>query len=290
MSQLLQNRAGKKKSNRKGCLFLIVGSFIALLAWGGYILAVSLLTGAVIEARHGGEVAYALMNVVTPSYGIAALFIWGILAVWYFTPTEEELKKQNQGLAPMLGQKQASDALPKRTLWLITAGLLLGTVITGTVAVNSYRLVTPEGVRSYFFVETGSYEWKQVTGYTIDCENDDDGLSVTFTMRDGKQFEILQGVNSTTEEFDELYTSVTHFAADLDEKMMSLQVPRNVRHMERAVKLYREHALWPYVEKLIGYTELVPQPDETVEETEEEPSVESQFETKSHTEPITESN
>ena len=168
----------------------------------------------------------------------------------------------------MLGQKQASDALPKRTLWLITAGLLLGTVITGTVAVNSYRLVTPEGVRSYFFVETGSYEWKQVTGYTIDCENDDDGLSVTFTMRDGKQFEILQGVNSTTEAFDGQYSSVTHFAADLDENMVALQIPRTVRHMERAVRFYRDYEeLWPYVSKLIGYTELVPLPDETAEET-----------------------
>jgi hypothetical protein len=37
--------------------------------------------------------------------------------------------------------------------------------------------------------------------------------------------------------------------------------------MERAVKLYREHALWPYVQKLIGYEELIPEPDETVEET-----------------------
>lgn len=268
MSQLLNQRGGKKKkSRRKGFLFLMVGALLAVLATGLYILAVSYLTGVLIEARHGDEAAYALMNIVTPSYGYALLFFIAILAIWYFTPTEEELKKQNQGLSPMLGQKQKSEALPKRTLRLITAGLLLAVVVTGAVAVNSYKLVTPEGVRSYFFVETGSYEWKQVTSYTIDCENDNDGLSVTFTMRDGKQFEILQGVNSTTEKFDEQYTSVTHFAADLDEEMVALQVPRNVRHMERAVKLYRNHALWPYVQKLIGYEELIPEPDETAAET-----------------------
>lgn len=268
MSQLLNQRVGKKKkSRRKGFLFLMVGALLAVLATGLYILAVSYLTGVLIEARHGDEAAYALMNIVTPSYGYALLFFIAILAIWYFTPTEEELKKQNHGLSPMLGQKQKSEALPKRTLRLITAGLLLAVVVTGAVAVNSYKLVTPEGVRSYFFVETGSYEWKQVTSYTIDCENDNDGLSVTFTMRDGKQFEILQGVNSTTEKFDEQYTSVTHFAADLDEEMVALQVPRNVRHMERAVKLYRDHALWPYVQKLIGYEELIPEPDETVAET-----------------------
>ncbi|MBO5510587.1 MAG: hypothetical protein J6B24_02535 [Clostridia bacterium] len=268
MNQLLNNRVGKtkKSGNRKGCLFLIVGSLVALLATGLYVLAVSYLTGVIIEARHGEGVAYAIMNIVTPSYGIAMLCFYGILAIWYFTPTEEEVKKQNQGLAPMLGQKQRNDALPKRTLWLITAGLLLAVPVTGTVAVNSYKLITPDGVSTYFFAETKSYQWKQVTGYTIDSD-DNNGLSVTFTMRDGKQIEILQGVNSTTERFDEQYTSVTHFAAELDDDMVALQVPRNVKHMERSVKLYKDTTLWPYVSRLIGYVELVPEPDETVAET-----------------------
>ena len=269
MSQLLQNRVGrKKKKGRKGFLFLAIGCTLAILGTGLYVLAVSLLTGALIEARHGDEAAYALMNIVTPSYGYALLFFIAILAIWYFTPTEEELKKQNNGLAPMLGQKQQGEALSKRTLWLITGGLLAAVVVTGAISVNSYKLVTPEGIRSYFFVETKSYEWKQVTGYTIDCENENDGLSVTLTMRDGKQFEILQGVNSTTEKFDGQYTSVTHFAYDLDQRMVELQVPRNARHVERAAKLYKDTTLWPYVQKLIGYVELVPEPDETAPETE----------------------
>jgi hypothetical protein len=38
--------------------------------------------------------------------------------------------------------------------------------------------------------------------------------------------------------------------------------------VERAVKAYRGHPLWPYVEKLIGYVELNPLPDETLPETE----------------------
>ena len=268
MNRMLNDRFGKKAaSGKRGCLFLIVGSLLALLATGLYVLAVSLLTGVLVEARHGGEVAYALMDIVTPSYVVAMLLFYGVLAIWYFTPTEDEVKKQNRGLSPMLGQKE-STALSKRTLWLITAGLLGAVVVTGAVSVNTYRLVTPEGVRSYFFVETASYEWKQVSSYTIDCENEDDGLSVTFTMRDGKKYEILQGVNSATKAFKEQYTSVTHFAADVDDQMMALQVPRNVKHIERAVKVYRGHKLWPYVEKLIGYVELSPLPDETLPETE----------------------
>ena len=152
MNQSLKNRTGqKKKSGRKGLLFLAVGCVLAILAAGLYVLAVSLLTGVVIEARHGDEAAYALMNIVTPSYGYAQLFFIAILAIWYFTPTEEELKKQNQGLSPMLGQKQ-SEGLSKRSLWLITGGLLAAVVVTGAISVNSYTLVTPEGIRRYFFV------------------------------------------------------------------------------------------------------------------------------------------
>lgn len=268
MNRMLNDRFGNKpKSKKKGCLFLILGSLLALLATGLYVLCVSLLTGTLIEARHGGEIAYALMDLVTPSYMVAMLFFYGILAVWYFTPNEDEVKKQNQSLSPMLGQKP-STAVSKRTLWLITAGMLCGVVVTGAVALNTYRLVTPDGIRSYFFAETGSYEWKQVTAYTIDCESEEDGLSVTFTMRDGKKLEILQGVNSATKSFKESYTSVTHFAAELDSRMVQLQVPRNVRHVERAVKIYRGHKLWPYVEQLIGYVELNPLPDETLPETE----------------------
>jgi hypothetical protein len=265
MKQL--NNKKKKKIRRKGFLFIAVGAVLITLASFVYVLLVSFLTGAVIEARHGDEVAYALMSVVTPSYGYVSLFFIAILAIWAFVPTEEELKKQNQGLSPMLGQKQ-SEGLSKRSLWLITGGLVAAVVVTGAISVNTYKLITPDGIRNYFFVETKSYEWKQVTGYTIDCENENDGLSVTFTMRDGKQIEILQGVNSTTEQFDEQYTSVTHFAYDLDQRMVELQVPRNARHVERAAKLYKDTTLWPYVQKLIGYAELVPEPDETSPETE----------------------
>lgn len=276
VNQLLNNRVGKpKKSDKRGCLFLLVGSLFALLATGGFVLVVSLLSGVVIESRHGGETAYALMTIVKPCYGIAMLCFYGILAVWYVSPPagKTEPPKKGTTMAPLLGrhnQEKAPEALPRRTLWLISAGLFCGVLITGAVAVNTYRLVSTEGIRSYCFVETASYEWKQVTTYRVGCDTDG-GLSMTFTMRDGKQYEILQGVNAATTEFKEDYTSVTHFSADIDERMVALQVPRNVQHMERAVKFYREDypELWPYVSRIIGYADLMPEDDETAPETED---------------------
>ena len=276
MNQLLNNPVGKKKkSNKKGCLFLIVGSLLVSVIGILFMVGVSFLTGVVIEARHGGEPAYALMTSLEPCYLVAGALFVGILGLWYFAPSEEEVQKQNRGLKPMLGQKEAH-AMKASTKWMITGGMLLGVVLAGLVAVNSYRLVTPHGISTYFFTETNAYEWKQVSAYTIDCDSND-GLSVTFTMRDGKQYEILQGVNSTTAEFDGQYTSVTHFAADLDENMVALQVPRNVKHMERAVNFYKGYeGLWPYVSKLIGYAELVPEADETAAETAAETDAETE--------------
>lgn len=267
MNQLLNNRIGKpQKKEQRGCLFLIAGSLLALLATGLFVWAVSYLSGVVIESRHGDGVAYALMTTVTYCYGVAFFLFYAILAVWYFSPTKAEKEKRKQALTPMMGSEKAN-GLSKRSLWLITGGILACVVITGAVAVNTYRLITPEGIRTYCFVETKSYEWSQVSTYVIDCDNDD-GLTVTFTMQDGKQYEILGGVNSATAKFKASYASVTHFAAAIDEQMVALRVPRNVRHMERAVKFYKgnDH-LWEPVSRLIGYTELIPEPDETVPET-----------------------
>ncbi len=276
MNQLLNNRVGKRKSSdKRGCLFLVLGSLLALGATGLFILAVSRLSGMVIEARHGGEPAYALMTVVKSCYGVAMLCFYGILAVWYVSPSTKkgtETPKKSTSMAPMLGRhnrERTDNSLPRRTIWLITAGLLAAVLITGAVAVNTYRLVTPDGIRTYCFTETSRYEWKQVSAYAIDCDTDG-GLSMTFTMRDGKQFEILQGINAATADFKEDYTSITHFSADIDQEMVALQVPRNVQHMERAVKFYREDypLLWPYISRIIGYADLVPEDDETVPETE----------------------
>ena len=281
--QVYRNSAGGQQKGKKGCLFLIVGCFATIAATALFVVAVLLLTRVTVESRHGEETAYALMTAFKSCYPIAFSLFLGILALWYMAPTEAEVKAQSKGLSPMLGQKE-THAMSAGTKWLITGGLLLGVLVTGAVAVNTYRLVTPDGIRTYCFVETNSYEWKQVTTYTIDCD-DSDGLSVTFTMRDGKRFEILQGVNSTTEAFDGEYTSVTHFACDVDQRMVELEVPRNVRHMERTVKFYQgREALWPYVSKLIGYVELVPEPDETAEITEAPTEVPTEVPTEAPTE------
>ena len=265
MSQMLNDRFGPKKGGKKkGLFFLIVGSLIALAMTVLFIVLTSLLTGALIEARHGGEVAYALMTIVTPCYGVAMMLFYGILAVWYIAPSESEVREKNRGLSPMLGQSEGK-AFPKKNLWIITAALSAGVLLTGLVAVNTYKLVTPDGVSSYFFVRVDHHDWDEVTGYAVDCDSDK-GLTMTFTTKDAKKTEILSGVVSTTKAFDEVYESTLHLAATVHEKLQDGSVPCRVSTSayNKAVKFYRNNeALWPYVADIIDYEEILPEPDET---------------------------
>ena len=287
---LLKKR--KNESGKKGILFLVIGSLLALLLTGLFALGVTTLTGVLVEARFGGEVAYTLSSLTFPCIILAMLMSYGILAIWYIAPTEKEVSARNKGLSPMLGQQPEARAMPKSTLWLITGLLLLAMLITGVVALGTHKLVTENGVASYIcFIKTESYGWDQVSAYTVDCDTDK-GLVITFIMRDGKKYEILDGVCSTTEAFDEKYTSTTHFAADLDDVMMEEQVPRTVRNRDRAVNFYRndpqKKLLWEYVAKIIEYEDLDLSDDETIPETEPPTDAPTEADTAQGTEAPTE--
>ena len=269
--------AGGKK---RGCLFLVLGSLLALLATGLYILVVSLLTGAVIEARHGDEAVYALMTFVKTSYTVVLILFYAILALWYVAPSQEEVDRQNMHFG---GSDKSVTALSRGKLWLITGGICLLVVICGVISLNTYTLVSDEGVRTYCFVETGRHDWDDVSAYSVDCD-DSEGLSITFVMQGGKKFEILHGVNSATEKFKTTYTSTTHFAAELDKRLMTATdthavPPRNMSSAayDRAVKFYRDSYpdLWPHVSRLIGYEDMVLTPDETATETVTETATET---------------
>ncbi len=283
MNQLLNNRVGKKpRTQKRGCLFLILGSLAALLATGCYILVVTLLTGTVIEARHGGEVGYALMTVVEGSFVVVLLLFYAILALWYVAPSEAEVERQNRQLAHTPGghNQKPAKAMPRATLWLITGGIFLCVLLTGAVSLNTYKFVTEEGVRTYCFLETGRYDWEDVSAYSVDCDTDQ-GLSVTFSFKGGKQVEILRGINSFSSSFEEKYDSPTHFAAELDKRLMNPAddrpvPPRNMSGVayDRAVRFYRDAnpeslsgSQWVYVRQLIGYVEMDMTPDETAAET-----------------------
>ncbi len=283
MNQLINNRVGKPpKSKKRGCLFLVLGSLLAVLATGLYIVVVAFLTGVIIEARHGDESAYTLMTFVKSSYLIVLILFYAILALWYISPSQEEVDRQNQKFGMMGGNTNAK-ALSAKKLWLISGGIFLGVILCGAISINTYTLVSEDGVRTYFFAETSRYEWEDVSAYSIDCDGSE-GLSITVTMRAGKQFEILQGINSATDTFGEKYENPTHFAAELDEWLKTPtdghSVPiRRVYNADLAEKFYRDAYpdLWPDIQRLIGSGgQTVLLPDEIAPETESKPFLETE--------------
>lgn len=273
-----------KKNNKKGCLFLILGTFLVMILAFLFLPLAGKLTSVIINATMEGQVGYVMLTAAEPCIAAVLLFLFAILAVHYFDFDD-----------PKKPQKTASDAKQykflgtKAATWVLTGALLLCAVISAFVYATTYRSVTQDGISTTVchVITTNEYEWKQVSSYKVDCD-EDKGLSVTLTMRDGKQFEILQSSISAPRAFHEAYDSKEAFVADLLAWLKEeYQITPNVSHIERARAFYEDDPeLWAHVKKIIGYDELIPDGDE-IPETEANTAAETVVETGAVTQAVT---
>ena len=264
---------------KRGCLFLIIGTVLILVLMALYVFAVGRITSYVIEARSGDAPAYAVMTAQVPCIMAAFILLEAVLVLQYLPSQEDYEKQQKPGgstephpRAKLLGTRRFANMLSVAALALV--------LVCGTVSVNTYRLVSAEGISTYFFVQTSAYTWADVTDCRVDCDSEK-GLSVTFTLNDGKQFEILQNTISDNAAFADRYTAATEdkrisalaFATDLCRELDARGVHRGVSHMERAIRFYKTDfpEQWVYVRELIRYDEIHPADDETAAETEVAP-------------------
>lgn len=257
---LNQNKNNKK--NGKGCLFLIIGSLLSVGALFLFIPLAGKLTSLIVNNTMADQIGYAMLNAAEPCIMTASLFLFAILVLHYF---DFENVGQKENASSASGRKFLGT---KAGTWLLTGVLIICVALTAFVYATTYRTVTTQGVSNQicYFITTDEYSWHQVSSYRVDCD-EDKGLSVTFTMRDGKQIEILQSAQSAPRAFHEKYDCKEAFALDLIEMLEEeYQITRNVSHMERAVKFYQnDPELWEYVKKILGYDELVPDDDEIAE-------------------------
>ncbi len=253
-----------KKKGGKGCLFLMVGSLLSVVALVLFIPLAGKLTSIIVNDTMEGKIGYAMLNAAEPCIMVASLLLFAILVLHYFD--FEGAMKQTK--APTEESKARKFFGTKAATWALTGALLLGVVVTAFVYATTYRTVTTEGVSNKicYFITTDEYSWKQVSSYKVDCDKEK-GLSVTFTMRNGKQIEILQSAQSAPRAFLETYKYKEAFALDLIQMLEEeYQITRNVSHMGLAVEFYKDDEnLWPYVKQIIGYDELVPDEDEVAE-------------------------
>lgn len=249
----------KGSSDGKGCLFLIFGTLCVIVAMFIYISSVTSITSAVIGSRYDGQPVYAIMKLQLPCIIAAFILFDGVLILQYL-PNEEDYDKKQ--MSSPVGRKPTTLG-KKRTTNLISVGLLLLVVLCGVISVNCYTLVGEEGISEYFFAETSTHKWSDVTSSRIDCDQDK-GLSVTYTMKDGKKYEVMQGTISDSQSFADTYGTKEHFARVIAEVLDRAGIPRNVSHMERTVKFYRYNYpdQWMDVRVLIRYEELNPDKNE----------------------------
>lgn len=265
----------QKQSSGRGCLFLIVGTLLILLLMALYIFAVGRITAAVIEARTGSAPAYAVLTAQIPCIVVAFVLLEGILVLQYLPSQEEYDRKSPSGAAPDHKNRFWGT---RRSANLLSLILLLLVVVCGVVSVNTYRVVSEDGITTSVFGFGHSYSWEDVTDCQVDCSADE-GLSLTFTMSDGKEFEILQNTVSDNAAFAEKYgssddsgskhTATLAFSVDICRLLEECGITRRIYHRERTIRFYKDKypEQWAFVSELIHYREIHPSEDETVAET-----------------------
>ena len=249
------------QKGKKGCLFLLLGTLGVLVGTLVYILVSGWISAAVIEAAIGGKVAYALLTASLPCIIVVFVLLDGILLLNYLPSAEPSDPDE---MSPMLGRRKAQGLSPKLVRGLSIA-LASATVLVALVSAGTYRTVSKEGVSTTVcFIKVEDYRWEQVSSYEVACDNDR-GLSMTFTMRDGKRFEILQNTMSAPTSFKEIHDCKEAFAVKIMERMEELQVPcesfestsNHRKLMESARTFYKDDPqLWPFIKQLIRYEEV----------------------------------
>ncbi len=256
------NQRNNKKNNGKGCLFLIVGALLGVVASFLFLPLAGKLAATMVRSNLEGQIGYAMLTAAEPCIIAAVFFMICILTLHYFD-LDSGKKVQRKPLVP--DEPQPKFRGTKAFTWVITGVLILCVFASAFVYATTYRAVTTEGISTTVcqFISTKEYEWKQVSSYKVDCD-EDKGLSVTLTMRDGKKFEILQSAVSAPAAFHEKYDCKEAFVLDLITMLEEeYQITRNVSHIERTKAFYQsDEKLWPYVKQIIGYDELVPEEDD----------------------------
>lgn len=249
------------KSGKRGCLFLLIGVVLTLLCTAIYALVAGGLSSLVIGSALSGQTAYALLPLSLIGVIIAYFLLNAILFLNYL-PTSDAAPTDE--ISPMLG-KRKSAGLSRRTVRWLSVGLLVALIPLAAISAGTYTTVSEEGVSTTIcFVKGDTYVWEKVSSYKVACD-DGKGLSITFKMRDGKSFEILQNTISAPGSFKSTYPCKEAFAVDILKKMEEHQIPcatfENEREhrqlMESARSFYKgDEALWSHVKAIIRYQEV----------------------------------
>ena len=246
-------------------MFLMVGVLITILLTVVYVLISSGLSSLVIGSALSGRTAYALLTVSLPCIIVVYVLLNGALFLNYL-PTAEGVDPDE--ITPMLGKRKVG-GLSQKLVRGLTIAIIAAMLPIAVVSAGTYRTVSDEGISTTVcFIEGDVYAWEKVSSYEIACDNER-GLSITFKMRNGTSFEILQNTVSAPDSFKSAYPCKEAFAVDILKKMDEHQIPCSTfenqgehrKLMEAARTFYRnDETLWSYVKLLVRYQEVIVTP------------------------------
>ena len=252
----------KNKSSKSGCLFLVLGTLGVILGMVLFIFLTGQLTGLLMQSVNGGKAAYALLHFNEAAIIICFVLLEAVLFI-KFIPNEEDYKKK-RGIGYVTPEENKRKIPTKTILRFVLIGIAAVILFLPFLSASTYTLVSEDGIKSHFFVDTKEHSWDDVVAYKVDCDSSK-GLSMSFTMDDGSTYEVLHGPKSTTIEFDEQYGDTLEFLVEIDAGLKARGLVPNTPHMETAVEFYKNTELWEYVAVLTGYADIYPEEFKTTE-------------------------
>lgn len=232
---------------KKGFLSGLLGTLLVIAGVFAATVLSSLLVNVVFKSRLAGEPACAIMNLTLVS--IVVYFV--LLEVIFFTWQVKLVKNENKRTT------EESKKCIEKICRIIYASCVCGIILFALINVNTYTEYRENGISEKFFVTTKSYTWKNVSSYTLSC-SDDGTIEYTVRMKDGKSFELINKVNSCSDEFIEKHENMYGYAAFLSETFdnQSNYIERRISGISNMERYYKEAYpdIWKHLEKIIdGY-------------------------------------
>ncbi|MBQ8407412.1 MAG: hypothetical protein IJY39_00965 [Clostridia bacterium] len=239
-----------KKNNSKGILSGILGTILVILGVVAYAIVSSLICGALIKAKFGGEIACAILTLTPVGLGVAFVLYEAAFIMWQYKLSKESSKNGDEG------EKAA------KLFRLVLVGAICLSLLFALVSANVYTRLGEDSISKVVFVSTKEYRWDErcdVLRYTFSCD-ENGGLTFNVTMKDGEVVEILGAQTSLSDGFKEKYATdrvnLLQYVAELSEQFDSCEfiIDKKVVGAEFMEKYYKTEGseIWAQIERIIA--------------------------------------
>lgn len=230
----------KKGFERLGIGYVLIGTLVVIAA----LFCILVITGSfapMVLGLHAGN-APAMMTMPLFIYCVFADFILLETIFLAFQPGIKPLSDQSEQ-AP--GEKKKLS--PRFVIGIVCCVLLLCSIIIAPAVCN---VMTEQGVETYVFVKTGSYDWEDIPLYELTFSQEN-GLELYLYLAKDNKIPMFGAVNSFNAAFTEKYGSVYGFACHLKEQAVENEWSFRVENRESIEYYFKDSAYWEYIEKLI---------------------------------------